>query len=354
MLLMQPPAEAGVEKVPAQLWFRVGDTLAGFAPVEGFNCTSLRVLRHGAWEPVLAEPPSWEAVFVRPSFYGSPLLGPYAYSCGPYTPGSGSLTFEGRTYAIAPGKEGRAMHGLTRDHIWTVTDMQQSDDEVLLRAHLTIGGDDPDAAARLGEWPFPMTFEVTYLLRDRALVTRWTVTNDGTGNMPLGTGLHPYFPLPMRPEGSTADLVVRAQMTRRAHPMAPLNPSLQAETEGPDGYAERVDHYIAQGAEGRAASVMFERTDDPAPDLAEGAGAPLWTLADERGGVAVDIRCSAPYRYILHFVPPSRAAISPVFSTNLPDAFNQAAQGVETGMIVLAPGEVWQGWSTLSVRELEG
>ena len=47
---------AVVGNIPAESWLRAGDTLAGFAPSERFNCTTLRLHRAGHWEPLLAGP----------------------------------------------------------------------------------------------------------------------------------------------------------------------------------------------------------------------------------------------------------------------------------------------------------
>ena len=46
-------ADAGVQNVPAEVWLQAGDTLAGFTPSEGFNCTALRIKRQARWESVL-------------------------------------------------------------------------------------------------------------------------------------------------------------------------------------------------------------------------------------------------------------------------------------------------------------
>ena len=336
---------AGIEDVPAELWLRAGDTLAGFVPSEGFNCTALRVRRGDHWEPVLAEPSSWEAVRARPAFHGSPLLAPYVYGL------RDGLEYRGQRYTLKPGKAGRPAHGLTRDHPWAVTDQCQGENEATLRAHLTVGGGDPVSDARLAEFPFPLDIEVNYILRPRELTTRFVVTNLGTGTLPLGVGIHPYFALPMRAGGSTADLVARGHMARLTDdPRFGFTSGLGGYDERSASFVQRIDHYLALAPPESTILDLFERTDQPS--VVEGAGEPFWSLSDEAIGLAVAIKASAAFRYVGQFVPADRSVLSPVVSTNRPNGFGLAARGSDGGMIELPGLERWRGWCSLAVRDL--
>ena len=340
--------EAGVADVPAETWLRAGDTLAGFTPSEGFNCVALRVHRAGRWEPMLAEPPSLEALRARPAFYGSPLLGPYVFGLR-----EGAFTFDGQRYVIKPGRDQRVSHGLTRDYAWTTTEARQTRDEARLRAHLDIGAGDPASDARLAQFPFPIRFDVTYVLRPRILITRWEVTNLGTSSLPLGVGIHPYFRLPFRPGGYVGDLVARGNMARVPGDSGyHISSGSGGHEEGRDAYAQRVDRYLASVSPGERILDLFERTDQQGPSDSEGAGEPLWSLTDEAADLAISIRANSAFKYVLQFVPGNRTVLSPVVSTNRSDAFNLSAQGLDSGMITLGAGDRWQGWCTMNVNDL--
>ena len=333
---------AGIDGVPAETWLRAGDTLAGFTPSKGFNCVALRVHRAGRWEPMLAEPPA------RPAYYGSPLLGPYVFGLR-----EGAFTFDGQRYVIEPNRNRRFNHGLTRDYAWTTTETHQTKDEALLSAHLDIGAGDPASDARLAQFPFPMAFDVTYVLRPRVLTTRWEVTNQGTGSVPLGVGIHPYFRLPLRPDGSVGDLVVRGSMARLPDDTGYyITGGSGGYDESRDAYAQRVDRYLALVSPEEEILDLFEHTDQQGALDAEGVGEPLWSLTDEATDLAISIRASAAFRYVLQFVPENRMVLSPVVSTNRPDAFNLSAQGRDAGMITLGAGDRWQGWCTMHVDDL--
>jgi hypothetical protein len=133
-----PPGEPGV---PAELWLRQPAAVAGFAPSAGFCCTAFRVRTGGAppshaWWPVLAEPPSWEALRAQPAFYGNPLLFPF-----PMAISGGRFSYRAREYTLPPSRGGRVVHGLVRDAPWTVERHWQDDAGDHLRAaHGHAGG----------------------------------------------------------------------------------------------------------------------------------------------------------------------------------------------------------------------
>lgn len=343
-IAQRPPTD----NTPVEIWLEAGNTRAGFVPSEGFNCTALRVRRGDVWQPILAEPPSWEAVWARPSFYGSPLLGPYVYGAH-----DGALIYAGQRHALAHGKERRANHGLTRDYAWTVTEQHQANDEATLRAHLAIGGDEPEASARLGEFPYPLEIDVTYVLRPGVLVFRFAVTNTGAKTAPLGMGIHPYFTLPLVAGGSTGDLIVRGPLARLTDSgRFAANSCLGGYDADPTRFEQQVDRYIALAPSDRSILDILERTDTARQGEsldAEGASDPIWTMTDTAARLDIAIGASADFRYVGQFIPPSRAVLSPVVSTNRPDVFGLSAEGVDAGLIELAAGATWRGWCVISV-----
>ncbi len=53
-------------------------------------------------------------------------------------------------------------------------------------------------------FPFPFQAEYTYRLKDGALANEFTATNVGDAPMPMGFGVHPWFPAPLSTKGAVA------------------------------------------------------------------------------------------------------------------------------------------------------
>ena len=228
---------------PVEHWLRQPRAVVALVPSEGFCVTAFRVLLDphsgdppgrdrdagntagdpdGDWLPMVAEPPSWEQLHARPSFFGVPLLFPYAHVIA-----GGSFTYRGQQYVLRPGRARRVVHGLVRDYPWSVDRTWTDGEGDHIRASISTaptapttsttsnmnGPNDPGGDPRLAEFPFPFTFEVTYTLHQTTLTLEAVATNLSSGPMPIGFGIHPYFPLPLAPWGRVDDCVVQADVT---------------------------------------------------------------------------------------------------------------------------------------------
>jgi aldose 1-epimerase len=87
---------------------------------------------------------------------------------------------------------GAALHGLVFDKPWQV---EQSD-----QAAATLGYDLPPQPG----YPFRLSLQVAYELREYGLACALTATNTGTDPAPIGLGVHPYIAAP----GLVDDVVV--------------------------------------------------------------------------------------------------------------------------------------------------
>ena len=98
----------------------------------------------------------------------------------------GCFEFQGRRIELAAGPHPHALHGQAWLSAWEVE--SQSPDQITLGWH-----------EEGRSWPFPYCARQTFELTPQALTITLEVHNTGTTAMPLGLGLHPYFP---RPEGT--------------------------------------------------------------------------------------------------------------------------------------------------------
>ena len=325
---------------PAEVWLRQPAVQAAFTPSEGCCCTAFRARQGDHWLPILAEPPTWSALRARPAFYGSPLLAPYAFNIA-----GGGFTYRGRQRRLRPGRTGRLAHGLARDYPWLVEDVWEDAGGAHLRASITTA----EQTARLDEYPFPFSLHVTVTLSGTSLLTTYEAANVGVEPMPFGLGVHPYFPLPLHPAGDRetchlwADARHSVVVADHALHLAPPHPALDLRRQPTAGAVLAAN---PAGEHGRPLLVTYAGE----IDRAERAGAGLsFSLTDRAGGLQVRLETSADFQALVLFAPPDGRVISPVLSTNLPDAFELQAHGQPSGLIELAPQERWHGWARLIV-----
>lgn len=198
----------------------------------------------------------------------------------------------------------------------------------------------------MAEWPFPLRLAVTYTLKGTILAAHYEVENRGDRTMPMGLGIHPYFPLPQIPGTQEQDYVLQmnapylAAMFRR-QPAPPMN-------EAHNLLAGRqLNEYLRAACP--PGDVLLEMYTPPVED-GSGLGGSRWQLTDTVRGLTIEVDSSAAFAYALNFMPPSREVLSPVLSTCAPGVFHLAAEGRPGGLIELEPGETWQAQTHIAVR----
>lgn len=361
---MPPPQSS----VPAENWLRDSNGLqseAAFAPSDGFNCSAFRVRLpgmagganradqpDGAWLHALAEAPDWDTLRARPSFYGNPILFPFAYGVK-----DGMLRFGGRERQLAPTRWGRVAHGLVRDRAWTVERTWDDADGSHLRASIVTH----DAAEALAEFPYPFRLTITYTLRAGALRLRAEAQNLGTLPMPFGFGIHPYLPLPLgstgrpTPESGPGDEVVTSDATH-------------ANVEGPgaSGTPRQALPSVSGAFDlraGQPVTALFDaqlaHRDRPGLYVTyakePGTTGLSWSLASPHLNAVVEIEASPELWAMVLFAPPNKEVISPVIGTCLPgflDHTRDAERSAGLGLLELAPQQTWSCSATFRVRPL--
>jgi aldose 1-epimerase len=292
----------------------------------GFNCFRWRpVLNDGPREMLWSEV-GFELGDKRPSGSGIPLLFPF-----PGRIGGAEFQFGGRTYQLMPGDAfGNAIHGFVFDRPWRV--VEQNASRVVGEFQATI--DDPSI---LNRWPADFCIRVSYEVRGRALMSDIRYENTGDGPLPCGFGTHAYFRLPLC-EGSDREqtrVSVPAAQVWDADQMLPTGRKLPAVgelnlSEGTPLAGRRFDTYFT----------------NLRPDA---DGAMRTMVADERGRALVQT-FDAAFTQCIVYTPPHREAICLEPYTCLPDSFRLSAEGYETGLQILQPGEYREATLRLVVQ----
>jgi aldose 1-epimerase len=346
----EPENVHGDDELPAELRLRQPDAEAAFTPSHGFWCTSFRARVGGMWLRILDEPPSWKALTTRPTFFGNPLLFPY-----PLAVRGGAFGYRGKRYTVRAGSEGYPIHGLVRDHEWTVERKWSDHGGAHARAFI----DYSPAGDPSPEFPFPFRFAATYTLSGSVLFLDVEATNTGPTPMPLGFGIHPYVPIPLVPGGRVEDCVVTSDVSDLAvyeddFASVKLQPVFGwRDIRSGVRVSDLLEAHSQFGQKGASLATLYARLDRQPSSLAGEPGGISWSLTDVARGISVRIETSDAFQTMVHYSPPTPTVISPVIGTLMPNGFNLAEAGQPSGLIELEPGASWRAWTRISVGTVE-
>jgi aldose 1-epimerase len=294
----------------------------------GFNCFS--------WRPMLADGPremlwadaDFEAGDKRPSGSGIPLLFPF-----PGRIRGAAFQFAGREYRLEPSDAfGNAIHGFVFNRPWRIVERQHA--RVVGEFQASI-----DDKAILDQWPADFRIRVAYEVRGSELLSDIDYENAGDGPLPCGFGTHAYFRLPLSNGSNTADTVVTVPVTQlwelekmiptgRQHPIS-LDQQLA------DGLRLGEHQFDTCFTGVRADSDNLLRTQ----------------LTDPASGRRVTQTFSSAFTQCIVYTPGHRQAICLEPYTCVPDAVRLAAEGHETGLQILQPGERFNTTIAIDVEE---
>jgi aldose 1-epimerase len=303
--------------------FVLDDGAGGLArvwPALGFNCFQWQLTGDGRVRDVLYADP---ALFAdgRPTRSGIPILFPF-----PNRIRNGRFMWEGKefTLPLTDSTKKNAIHGFACHHAWRVVGQGTDAAGAWVRGAFRGSVDAPEAR---GLWPADYEIEVTYRLAPGRLRVEAEVRNPDAAPLPFGLGYHPYFSIPLAPDGRAEDCTV--QVPARSYWV--LEESL------PTGEKKPVDA-------GRDLNVPRRFTDlqldDVLTDLPAAHG--LSERAMLRGGAELRILWSEGFREAVVFTPPHRKAFCVEPYTCTTDAVNLQARGIDAGWQVLPPGGSWR------------
>jgi aldose 1-epimerase len=282
----------------------------------GFNCFSwMPVLNDGPREMLWAEE-AFEAGDKRPSRSGIPLLFPF-----PGRIGGAAFEFQGRHFELeANDGLGNAIHGFVHNRPWRVVEQTAS---------RVVGEFQASKVDRkiLERWPSDFRIQVSYELHARELVSHIRYENAGDGPLPCGFGAHAYFRLPLSAGGSVADTIL----------VAPIREYWGADGKLPSGRVLPVQN-SEEWAKGLRLGEQDFDIDYTGLQLSPD-GLFRTQLIDPASGRTLTQTFDTSFTQCVVFTPPHREAICMEPYTCVPDAFRLGAQGCDTGLEILTPGE---------------
>lgn len=160
-------------------------------------------------------------------------------------------------------------------------------------------------------WPWSYEAEQEIVLKDGALGVRLTLRNVSPEPMPMGFGLHPYFP---KTPAARIETTVGGMWEVDADVLPTRHVDLHREPRTIEVIAAALDN-VFTGWSRRARIVWPEN------------------------GASLDIEAEAPLDFLVLYTPQEEDFFCCEPVSNATDAFNLASQGVrDTGLIVLEPG----------------
>lgn len=320
-----------------QLYDRSGAQVK-IAPAAGFNAFSFRIANCSEANGdeanesdvvrVLVEPEN-EAQLRGGGFgFGYPLLFPL-----PNRTRVGRYQFEGETHQLDINyKDGNAIHGLVCDRAWTLSATGADDER---GAWATANFDTRHFPEVLRQYPFECVITATYTLRDSALNLAVEVENVGARNLPMGFGIHPWFPFPFSKAGKRAECTLKLPVKARWVP--------ESSTQFlPTGEILPIAGTKYDFRKGRALGEIF--LDEVFTGLEFGAdGIHRAQASDPASGVTIEIESMNVFREFVVYAPLHREILCLEPYTGTTDTVNLQNAGIDAGLIVLAPEQTWKG-----------
>lgn len=342
-----------VENGAIVFWLR--DTVRGaeacIVPEYGANAMAFRTTPDNdpaPGEPVdlLVPPENPLQLRDNPFAFGNPILFPF-----PNRVRQGIYTFEGRTYRMdrlmALGRDpaaGHAIHGLVADRSWGVEAVQADASGALLRCALALDAH-PDIQE---QYPFPCRLTATYALREGVLELRVEAINTGITRLPMGFGIHPWFPVALRPGHRLPDGQTDPEQRARTMVRVPCTALWE------------LDHLMPTGrvlpAEGAFALNDFRALGDHFYDHVftdvqrNSDGWSEASVRDPETGMEAYLTADSAFREWVFYAPLDRPVVALEPYTCPTDAVNLQARGIDAGLIALPPGEAWCGTVRFGLR----
>ncbi len=311
----QPPKPIVDQATGAEYYeLTAGNTVAKFSAQQGANLFSLQV----GGQELLWQPESLDRV--AGVSCGVPVLYPT-----PNRVKNAQLTFGGKTVSFPANAGKNFIHGLVNRHRWTVLETEQAADLASIRCRCSF-----EAGEELGkQYPFPHLLEMNITLRPGSV--RWTYTVDntsGSGPVPFGFALHPYF---------------RYLGERKATYLTiPASHLMEAENKLPTGNLLPVEKPVGEpmSLEGTNYDDVFAGMSPERPTTIE--------FRDPK--IRITIRASEAFTHLVVWTP-DRPFFGVESQTCSTDAHNLHAAGKAEAahLQVCPPGETMTGWVEYTV-----
>lgn len=286
-----------------------------------------------------------------PFHAGQPILFPF-----PNRVREGKFSFEGTSYnmagLLAKGWDrgaGQAIHGLVGDKAWRCEFATADETGATVRCSLQLDSF-PDIYE---QYPFLCTLSVTYTLREGVLEMLTEVHNRGEKTLPFGFGIHPWFPVVVRPgvrlpiglEGVSAEERGQARVKVPAEALWVLEKLMptgetRSVTEGDGFFDLREFRPLEQGFYDN----VFTQTQYQTDGWSESG------VRDTETGLEIYIGADHAFREWVLYAPLERRVVALEPYTCVTDAVNLQPQGIDAGLLTLTGGETWSGTIRFGLR----
>jgi aldose 1-epimerase len=299
------------------------------APAAGNNCFQWLVHFGERRIDLLAVPTDDATLKQGGSSFGIPILFPF-----PNRVKDAHYRFQDKESTLDANSSGNHIHGVVLRRPWRVEAMKASS-EVGAWVRSGIRSEDHPDIQR--QFPFPFDLSVTHTLKAGTLRIEAVVENTGAGDMPMGFGLHPWFPAPLIPDGKreAVEVQIPARRVWELNDMIPTGRTLPA-----DGKFDLRRPTALDNREYDDVLTDIERTADGSACLMRDPSVPLDIL----------IHADAGFREWVLYAPLKRATVCLEPYTCTTNAINLQPQGIDAGLLTLKPGERWTGIVTISTR----
>ena len=297
--------------------------VAEIVPALGNNCYLFKVADGETWINLIDPPPDLATLKERPTAYGNPILFPF-----PNRIRNGSWQFEGETYQFDKAPESpTTIHGLLLNLPYQVDTHAADENGATLVCSLN-SEDFPDVTR---QYPFLFKIEIAYTLKDAVLTMEIAIKNTGDQNMPMGFGIHPYFPTNLTGTADASQALITVPASK---------------------YWELDDVLVPTGKQNAVTGTLDLRNGQPFGKLkldhvftdVQGVdGVSRCLIENKDTGHTLVMESDAIFRELVVYTPPGRDAICFEPYTCPTDAINLEARGIPAGVIVLAPNETFSG-----------
>lgn len=249
-------------------------------------------------------------------FYGNPLLFPF-----PGRIPKGIFTFQDQDYQMPVNfRDGTAIHGLVFDKKWQVKEISEpSDNEVFVKSIYHSN----EEIERF--FPFPFQVEMIYLLRESELELTFKATNLGTNAFPFGYGIHPYFKL----TGKREDW----------HLCLPAAQIYELRDILPTGRTNKISTRFDFRKEKSLNDIFMDDLFGKIKKNRNGFVSCL--LRNPLNKANITVLSDQTFDYYVLYAPKEYPFICIEPYTCIPNAYNLANQGIETGLRFLRPQETF-------------
>lgn len=300
-----------------------GKATAEVVPALGNNCYVFKVADGETWITFIDPPPDLATLEERPTAYGNPILFPF-----PNRIRNGTWQFEGETYQFDKAPESpTTIHGLLLNQPYQI-DKHIADEN---GATLVCSLDSQNFPDIIRQYPFPFKIEITYTLKAAVLTMRISIKNTGQRNMPMGFGIHPYFPTNLTGAANAAEALITVPAAKYWELDEVLVPT-------------GVQHDVSGTLDLRSGQPFGElKLDHVFTNVQLVNGVSQCRIENRDTGHTLVMESDAIFRELVVYTPPDREAICFEPYTCPTDAINLETRGIPAGIIVLAPDETFSG-----------